>query len=129
VGVVNHLAKRGEIKEKSSEFGKAFEHFIILEIRAYLHYFELPYEMTYWRSTSQFEVDLILGQEWAIEIKSTNQVQEKHLKGLRMFKEEQLVKRYAVVSLDKINRKTSDGIECFYWTDFLHQLTKNMKDE
>ena len=44
--------------------------------------------LSYWRSTSQFEVDLILGQEIALEIKSTSLILDKHLKGLRALKEE-----------------------------------------
>ncbi|MGB9440735.1 MAG: DUF4143 domain-containing protein, partial [Desulfobacterales bacterium] len=36
VGVTNSLAKRGEIMEGSELFGKAFEHFILLEVRAFL---------------------------------------------------------------------------------------------
>ncbi len=44
--------------------------------------------MQYWRSISQFEVDLILGNQWAIEIKGTRLVQKKHLKGIRVLKEE-----------------------------------------
>ena len=38
IGVTNSLANRGEIKEGSELFGKAFEHFILLEVRAYLSY-------------------------------------------------------------------------------------------
>ena len=43
--------------------------------------------MSYWRSTSQSEVDLIVGDKIAIEIKSHSLIQDKHLKGLRRLKE------------------------------------------
>ncbi|MCP4760953.1 MAG: ATP-binding protein, partial [archaeon] len=59
IGVTNSLANRGEIFDNSELFGKAFEHFIILEMRAYLSYSRKDVKMCYWRSTSKFEVDLI----------------------------------------------------------------------
>ncbi len=124
VGVVNHLCQRGVILEKSELFGKAFEHFIVQEIRAYLSYSRLRHVLSYWRSTSQFEVDLIIGQELALEIKSAHQVHDKHLKGLRALKEEGLIRRYAVVSLDAKMRTTSDGITVYPWEQFLEELWK-----
>jgi len=69
IGVTNSLSNRGEIMAASELFGKAFEHFIVLEVRAFLSYARKNVSMYYWRSTSQFEVDLILGDRWAIEIK------------------------------------------------------------
>lgn len=122
VGVVNTLCNRGEIALKSELFGKAFEQFMIQEIRAYLSYRRLHLPMSYWRSLSQFEVDLIVGQEWALEIKGTAQVQERHLKGLLALKEEGLIRNYGVVSLDPEFRKTSDGISIYPWQSFLQAL-------
>jgi uncharacterized protein len=122
VGVTNQLCQRGEIKPKSELFGSAFEHFIITEMRSALSYFRSQKKMSYWRSTSQFEVDLLVGQDLAIEIKSTDLVQDKHLKGLRALKEEGLFKNYLVVSLDPSQRKTSDGIEVLPWQVFLKRL-------
>ena len=122
LGVTNQLCRRGEIQERSEMFGVAFEHFIILEVRAYLSYFRKEIDLFYWRSTSQFEVDLVLGREAAIEIKGTSLVQDKHLKGLLALKEEGLHKRYLVVSLDPHRRRTNDGIEILPWQEFLAQL-------
>ncbi len=65
--------------------------------------------MYYWRSTSQFEVDLILGEHWAIEIKGATSITDKHLKGIRALKEEGNIQHFAVVSLDQNERKTWDG--------------------
>ena len=123
VGVTSTLCQRGEIKEKSELFGKAFEHFIILEIRAFLSYSRKILEMFYWRTQkSHLEVDLIVGQKVAIEIKATRMVQDKHLKGLRAFKEEQLIPKYIVVSLDESQRLTSDNIHILPWRVFLKNL-------
>lgn len=122
IGVVNQLCQRGKIKPKSELFGKAFEHFILQETRAYLSYARLKIPMTYWRSTSQFEVDLILGKKIAIEIKATNLVSEKHLKGLRAFKEEGIIEKFIVVSNDQEARKTKDQINILPWAVFLKKL-------
>ena len=122
IGLVNTLCQHGDIRPKSPLFGKAFEHFVIQEVRANLSYSRSWVPMRYWRSTSLFEVDLILGNAWALEIKSTNMVMDKHLKGLRAFKEEGLVRYYGVVSLDPQPRMTHDGIHIFPWQVFLEKL-------
>ena len=78
--------------------------------------------MFYWRSTSQFEVDLILDDKWAIEIKGAASIQDKHLKGLRAIKEEGIIKNYGVVSCDRYKRITQDNITIFPWKYFLEKL-------
>jgi predicted AAA+ superfamily ATPase len=125
VGVVNALARRGEIKPKSELFGKAFEQFIVQELRAYLSYSRRRVPLTYWRSTSNFEVDIVAGSSLALEIKSTSQVNDNDLKGLRALKEEGLIKRFAIVSLDENQRTTRDGITILPWALFLAQLWDN----
>ncbi len=122
IGVVNFLSNRSLIKNKSREFGEAFEQFLILEIRAYLSYFRKKKKLYYWRSTSKLEVDLLIDSSFAIEIKSSEQIQEKHLKGLRALKEEGLFQRYIVISNDRNKRITKDGIEIFPWKIFLQEL-------
>ena len=122
IGVTNTLCRRGDIQERSELFGKAFEHFIILEVRAFLSYSRKSLDMFYWRSTSHKEVDLIIGNKAAIEIKATQVVQEKHLKGLKALKEEGLIQKYFVVSLDSEPRMTQDRIHILPWNIFLKKL-------
>lgn len=122
VGVVNALCARGEIFPRSELFGKAFEQFVVQEMRAYLGYRRKRKTMSYWRSTSQFEVDLIVSDELALEIKSAQEIQDKHMKGLRALKEEGQIKNYAVVSLDESKRRTRDGITIYPWRTFLSEL-------
>lgn len=124
VGVVNSLAQRGTVQKGSEIFGKAFEHFLLQEVRAYDSYARKNMALTYWRSTSRFEVNLILNNRWAIEIKSTETVQDKHLKGLRALKEEGVVERFAAVSCDRQERRTRDGIAILPWQVFLDRLWK-----
>lgn len=123
IGVVAHLTGRGEVRPGSELFGKAFEHFIYLEVSAHSSYSGLFYPITYWRTTSGFEVDFILGNgDAAIEVKSTSRIHDRHLKGIRAFKEEFDVARCLVVSQDSSPRMTTDGILILPWQDFLERL-------
>ena len=67
-------------------------------------------------------MDLIIGNKTAIEIKSHSLIQDKHLKGLRNLKEEKILKKYIVVSLDKEERITKDKIYIIPWESFLKKL-------
>ncbi len=122
LGVTNQLCRRGAICEKSELFGAAFEHFIILETRAWLSYARKGLELSYWRSTSQFEVDLLIGSDTAIEIKASQLVQDKHLKGLRALAEERIQRQFIVVSMDSRRRTTDDGILILPWREYLDLL-------
>ena len=121
VGVANKLCHREKILPKSIEYGKAFEHFIIQEIRALNSYLEMNWSLSYWRSISKHEVDLILSDEMAIEIKSTHNITSKHLKSLKLLKEENLIKRFIIVSNEPVKRML-DGIEIYPWKVFLQEL-------
>ena len=121
LGVTRHLARRGTILDKSELFGKAFEHFIINEVRAWNSYREHHHELAYWRSVNQQEVDLIIGNEYAVEIKATELAQEHHLKGLLALKEEGLIKNYILVSQDPAPR-VMKGIQIMPYRDFLREI-------
>ena len=117
------LTRRGRVVPGSELFGRAFEYFIWMEITAHSSYSELIYPITYWRTSSGFEVDFILGDhEVPIEVKSTDQANPTHLKELRRFKEDYSTRRSILVSLDSKPRKTEDHIEILPWQIFLEQL-------
>lgn len=122
LGLVHFLLKRGEIVLKSELFGKAFEHYIFQELVAHSHYSEMNYPVSYWRTASQFEVDFILGQgEVAIEVKGTEEVHTKHLKGILAFQGEFKPRKSIVVSLDKKPRSMG-SIEILPYQVFLDNL-------
>jgi predicted AAA+ superfamily ATPase len=122
LSIPNHLLKRTEVVPGNEVFGKAFEHFIFQEITAHSHYSGLDYEIAYWRTASQLEVDFVLGGgEVALEIKGVKQVLPGHLKGLRAFGEEYSPRRRIAVSLDAAPR-LADGTEIFPWRIFLEKL-------
>lgn len=106
----------------SEAFGSAFEHFIYHELYAHSNYSELNYTISYWRTTSQIEVDFILGNnEVAIEVKGTDNVQSRHLKGLKSFSEEYEVEKLLVVSNDPFERIVGN-ITVLPWSIFLQKL-------
>lgn len=122
VGVTNYLLGRTKLRPGTPEYGHAFEHLIMQEIVAYLGYSNSAAKLSYWRTYTQIEVDAVLGDaQVAIEIKSAVEVQNKHLKGLKAFKEEHPEARLIIVSQDRISR-ISQGIEHLYASDFLKKL-------
>ncbi len=122
IGVVNTLARRGRVEFKSELFGRLFEHFIALELRAFLAYHFIDLPLQYWRSSAHFEVDFIIGNQIAIEVKGSDFITDKHLKGIRAFKEEGLIQKCIVISLDPEERLTNDGIHIWPWENFLKKL-------
>ncbi len=122
LGIANHLLKRGTIEMGSEAFGNAFEHFIYQELYAHSKYTDLNYAISYWRTTSQMEVDFILGDhEVAVEVKGSNNVQTRDLKGLNNFSEEYAVKQLIVVSNDPLERLMGN-ISVMPWKRFLAKL-------
>ena len=122
IGVTNYLLHRSNIVRGTNEYGHAFEHFVVQELVAYLKYTRSFDKLTYWRTSTGIEVDAIVGDKVAIEIKSAEEIQNKHLKGLRAFRDEHSAFRCVVVSLDVISRTTDDNIEITYIYDFLKKL-------
>jgi len=122
LGVANFLMKRGEIQEGSSLFGDAIEHLICLELRAYLDYNGIDEKLSYWRSTTKFEVDFVIGDKIAVEVKAKPRVGEHDLRGIRALKEEEIFKRYLVVTNESASRTTEDGIELMPLDAFLRLL-------
>lgn len=121
VGVANILAGRESIKPKTELFGKVLEHFIFCEIKAFLSYSGDRREFAFWRSKSDFEVDFLIGSTTAIEVKGTELVTERHLRGLVALSEDLKLKNKIVVSLDSRPRKISD-VHILPVKDFLHRL-------
>ncbi len=122
-GVVRALSGMRHIQPGSEEFGRAFEHFLIEEVRAYLSYAERYLPLSFWRTSTGLEVDLLIGGlALAIEFKATPAVDERHTKGLRALLADQRVKNAIVVSLDPVPRQLSGGIIVYPWQMFCQKL-------
>ena len=125
IGIANNLLNRGRIEPKTELFGKVFEHFIYQELYAHSRYTGQEYAICYWRTTSKLEVDFILGDhEVAIEVKSTDHAESRHLKGLKAFAEEYEVKKKILISNDSLPRLIDD-ILVLPWRTFLDRLWAN----
>lgn len=122
VGIVNHLLHRTNLIRGTSEYGHAFEHLVIQELKAWLNYNESNEKLTFWRTYSGIEVDAVIGEaRIAIEIKSVEEVLPRHLKGLHSFADDYPKARLIIVSLDPFNRKIGN-IECIHVLDFFKRL-------
>lgn len=120
VGVARFLQHRQGLKARSPEYGDAFESYMFHEIKTFADYNKLG-EVCYWRTQTGFEVDFILGDSIAIESKAKENVTTKDIKGLQALKEENLMKRLIVVSLEPRPRVV-EGIEILPWRVFLDEL-------
>jgi predicted AAA+ superfamily ATPase len=120
-GVSRVLSRIGEIKEGSKAFGDALEHLVYLELKAYLDYNFLNASLTYWRSESQIEVDFVIDQRIAIEVKGTSNVTPNQLKGLLALSEDFPKMRLLLVAMEARPR-TVDGIEIVPINQFLSDL-------
>lgn len=122
VGLTNHLLHRDALVRGTPEYGHAFEHFIIMELIAYIGYNHKEEKLSYWRTHTGVEVDVVIGNaKLAIEIKSADEIAKRHMKGLKSFGDDYPDCRKIIVSLDRINRKEND-IELIYVHDFLKML-------
>lgn len=124
VGVANYLLHRKDLVRGTAEYGHAFEHLVIQELRAWLAYTDCVEQLSYWRTYTGQEVDAVIGDaRVAIEIKSVEEVLPRHLKGLKAFASDYPDSRLLIVSLDPINRRMGD-VECVYILDFFKKLWK-----
>lgn len=112
IGVVNQLAKRGELRPGSELYGKAFENWVFHELSAHNAYAEAFARLSYWRLASGIEVDFIVNDmQVAIEAKASAKVSADYLKGLRALGQDHpRVKQRLIVCLEPKSRRTEDGI-------------------
>ncbi len=127
VGITNYIAKQSVSSLKGSWAGKQFEHYILMELVAYIGYHRLRSAITYWRTKTGLEVDFVLGDaDIAIEVKISTTVHQEDLKGLLSFCEEHPNTRAIVVSQDKHARvldiQGKYSVNILPWRQFLQEL-------
>lgn len=121
VGVRNKVAEIRNLDKNTDQYGQAFEHFIAMEIRAFLSYNRIDLSLSYWQAYNGYEVDFIIGDDIAIEVKATDNPSSKHLKGLQLLAQENICQKFYLVCMSKTNRITNN-IHVIYWKDFLEEL-------
>lgn len=119
VGVVSALQGR-LVRPATPEFGAAFETWLLHELVSYRDYVSGE-PVNYWRSTSGFEVDFILGNHTAIEVKAKDTVSPQDIRSLRALAEERKLKRYLCVCLER-RRRQVDGVVVLPYGEFLEAL-------
>jgi uncharacterized protein len=125
VGVSNYLAKR-KPKFQTREFGKSFEHYLLMELKAYQAYQNPELSLHYWRTSNNQEVDFILGEmEVALEVKAANRVNEFDTKHLQCLSESHTLKQKLLISFEKESKQFSNGVKCLHWETFLKMLWSN----
>ncbi len=119
VGVAGALQGRS-FRPQTPGFGEAFETYLMHELTCYRDY-RSGEPLAFWRSTSGFEVDFLIGDHTAVEVKAKENVSAADLKGLKALAEEKRVKRLLVVSLEP-GARTVDGIRILPFRKFLEAL-------
>jgi predicted AAA+ superfamily ATPase len=126
-GLVKGLTHQPIDDLKGSVAGKAFEHYILMELIAYRGIKDLDFDITFWRTTSGLEIDFVLGDaEIAIEVKISANPSKADLRGLISFAEEYQPKRTLVVCMAARPQKREldhkATIDILPWKNFLEQL-------
>jgi predicted AAA+ superfamily ATPase len=130
-GVVNGLTRqlKGDLERKRA--GHLFEHWLVNEVRAALHYERAELSMHYWRTKGGSEVDLVLSHGSkpvaAIEFKYTRSMARQDFSGLKSLIEDYPgTKGYLVSDIGR--PQLHDGIEALPWRDFVSEtLPKLLK--
>lgn len=123
VGVTRKLQGLSVIEEGTTEFGRYFENYIAMEIRSFLDYSGLDKEgLKYWHAQSGQEVDFIIKEKVAVEVKATKHVSPRDLKGLKALMEEGLMEKYILVCREDYPQLLDNGILILPYKDFLSDL-------
>lgn len=119
VGVAGALQGRA-FRTNTPEFGEALETYLMHELVSYRDYVSGE-PLSYWRSASGFEVDFIIHDHTAVELKAKENVAPQDLKSLRALRDEGKLKRFICVSLEP-RRRSVDGIMVLPYPEFLEGL-------
>ncbi len=101
--------------------GKRLEHLIYCELIAYKDYVLPDTEITYWRTQDKLEVDFILNDKVATEVKQSEKVGKSNIKGMLTLQQEFPKLKFLVVCDTQINY-VDNGIEYLSVQKFLEDL-------
>lgn len=102
------------------EFGEAFESFLHHELLCYRDYYSAE-DLSFWRSTSGYEVNLILGDHTAIEVKAKENLSPRDWRSLLALYEETKFKRLICVCREPRVRRVGP-VEIIPYQEFLKTL-------
>ena len=101
-------------------YGEALETLLMHELVSYSDY-RTGEPLSFWRTTSGYEVDFLLGDHTAIELKAASNVRDNELRSLRALSEEAGFKRLLCVSLERTPRRVG-SVEILPLKHFLEAL-------
>ncbi len=122
VGVTRNLQGLEKVEEGTTEYGRYFENYIAMEIRSWLDYNNIEEGLNYWHALTGQEVDFIIKEEVAIEVKSTSNVSPKDMKGIKALMEEGLMSKYIIVCREEYPQLLDNGILILPYKEFLEEL-------
>ena len=124
VGVAGYLSGRRIERPAGQDFGRALEHFVLMELLAYRTYRERDVPVRFWRTKSGLECDFVIGRrgEVAVEVKAGADPGPRELTPMRAYAEEHRPRHAIVVCTASAPRRTPDGIWILPWERFLERL-------
>ena len=120
IGVVNAIQSRSSFRFAQSE-GFSFETWMLHELRCWIDYNERDDALHYWRSNSGYEVDFLIHDHTAIEVKAKPNVGMRDLRSLKALKEEEIFQNFVCVYMGSLPKHV-DGIEILPYMTFLDYL-------
>ncbi|MBI5208899.1 MAG: ATP-binding protein [Elusimicrobia bacterium] len=121
VGVAHSLAGISQVPRGTPVFGKALEHLVFLELWAYKSYRNKAEPIQFWRTYDGSEVDFVIGDGIAVEVKASDMAHGGHLKGIKSLSKQHALKKKVVVSMDQ-RRRRLEGIDIMPLEGFLESL-------
>ena len=128
LGVKRALDKQIEfaLLKNTYAYGNAFEHRVLQECFYLNEYLRRNFSFYYLRTKDQNEIDLIIERpgklDVLVEIKSTTQIQKRHVGKLSHFKKDWPSRcKVQIWSLDKMS-KTIDEVDCLFWKEALQSI-------
>jgi len=109
---------------RTSAYGLAFEHFVIVEAFRLNEYSRSDYSFSHYQSSQGGEIDLILSkgrQTFAIQIKSNTRVDDVEVRKMARVSEALKPTKKYFVSQDS-TPSLIDGVHCLPWDRFLNEL-------
>ena len=120
-GVANSLAGVPSLTPRTEPYGRALEQLIFQELRAWLDYRRDTRRLSFWRTVDGSEVDFIVEEDLAIEVKATSTLAGEDFRGLRRLMEEIPVRKPLIVCNEPV-RRTVGTIEILPVREFLTDL-------
>jgi predicted AAA+ superfamily ATPase len=115
VGVAHFINRKTTENLSHDDLGKAFEHLVYCELKAFIAYASPSTGLFFWRTQNGPEVDFVLKDKnnhlYGIEVKLTKLPNDRDLKGLRALNEEQKLRRKILVCNVERSRQTEDHCE------------------